>query len=65
MMLGPAGFLWPVHVRDALLCQAVIQFSTVHSTVHSKVQYSNCGRGSQTLVLASEPQAHEGAQRAQ
>ena len=29
------------------------------------VQYSNCGRGSQTSALASEPQAHEGAQRAQ
>jgi hypothetical protein len=32
---------------------------------HSTVQYSNCGRGSQTSALASEPQAHEGAQRAQ
>ena len=31
----------------------------------STVQYSNCGRGSQTSALASEPRAHEGAQRAQ
>jgi hypothetical protein len=31
----------------------------------STVQYSNCGRGSQTSALASEPQAHEGAQRPQ
>jgi chaperonin GroEL (HSP60 family) len=38
----------------------------VHKTVqYSTVQYSNCERGSQTLALASEPQAHEGAQRAQ
>ena len=28
---------------------------------YSTVQYSNCGRGSQTLALASEPRAHEGA----
>ena len=27
------------------------------------VQYSNCGRGSQTPALASEPRAHEGARR--
>ena len=33
--------------------------------VNSTVQYSKCGRGSQTSALASEPQAHEGAQRAQ
>ena len=29
------------------------------------VQYGNCGRGSQTSALASEPRAHEGAHRAQ
>ena len=32
---------------------------------YSTVQYSNCGRGSQTSALASEPHAREGAQRAQ
>ena len=26
---------------------------------HSTVQYSNCGKGSQTSALASEPRAHE------
>ena len=30
-------------------------------TQHVTVQYSNYGRGSQTLALASEPRAHEGA----
>jgi hypothetical protein len=31
---------------------------------NSTVQYSNCGRGSQTSALASEPRTHEGAHRA-
>ena len=30
---------------------------------YSTVQYSSCGRGSQTSALASEPRAHEGARR--
>ena len=30
---------------------------------YNTVQYRNCGRGSQTSALASEPRAHEGARR--
>jgi hypothetical protein len=46
-----------LHVRPFPSCNV--------QTCKNTVQYSNCGRGSQTSPLASEPRAHEGAQVAQ
>ena len=45
------------------ICSHHLNEASVHACSKSTVQYSNCGRGSQTSALASEPWAHEGARR--
>jgi hypothetical protein len=55
----------PAVVGSAPLLLAATQCTSTPTcrTAAITVQYSNCGRGSQTSALASEPRAHEGARR--
>ena len=54
-----------VYIRKPHVCMTGVLDSVGACGWCTSVQYSNCGRGPQTSALASQPRAHEGAQRAQ
>jgi hypothetical protein len=49
--------------RSSVPCVEFVAAGLLCCFCYSTVMYNNCGRGSQTLPLASEPRAQEGARR--